>query len=1117
MKISFFIIFKQWILELSMASPKFLDILPFAEYILQNPSEHAVEIWFSEPREISAVKIRSNGNLSLSKEYIKEVDYWRATWPANRPDPNVIRGSGRSGWISQDDWFRGVWQRADFEVEIENHESRILFNDLSINELPSEKYSTRIRRTLKLKIIFTNIVDLDKDIDAMNIFTLSSLSHHQLTIIISPNNPDFASNIDVRMFNGFFSDGTISKQVRTNSIFDIFGRIPSHSEDFDRTLLMIYNSAHTPLFSVALEDIKKDGFVAVLDYGIIIIDASTLISKDLEYDTFTSKLKGQTVLQRVREIPERCLESALLEFREKRIFYAPIGLEGVRAKGAITPEGFFSVASQFIRKVQGPDSNKLYWNSDYNQIQFFWSVDSDFNFSQGIPLWMKKPIIRGYRDNFPVFETKWAPHPYLEIQQSVFATIPEINDGSVMPKADSIPIGMFRYKVLNRDVQTHRIFLSIKIGSLASLFPDSVILDSIFDEVRSESLEHHSDCFEISWKRREKVKNIQNEYKMVVKGKELKIDKTEGNLFILSFVVDSHSEYSLNFAIPFLYISDSACFYMLDFETEREKILKYWNRRVSNSSQVDVPDKELTMFYAKHLWHILMTNDREIGAENVIGRVGTMGYGCYANEVCMIAMDLDRRGRFEDARRILETFIKYQSTAGLDGDYEDIEGVYFGAGGYEMGKGYNQNHGFVLWAIADHILLSNDFAWFQSMIPSVLKACAWIESEIAQYTEKISGIEKRGWKMAENYDFLGKGLMPPGGVEDITDYWFWLSTNAYTYYGLFHIALLLDLMKHPQAPNIKMLALALRTSIIKSFTLARARNPVVKLRNGEYVPHTPCHVHRRGRGFGWIQEVLEGAIHLIRTGLISPESKEGRWIVEDLEDNCYLSSEFGYPLIGEEFDQYWYRRGGFSMQPFLLCNHYVYLLMGEKKPFLRAMFNAFAVDYREDTKLFTEHPLPTMLDWFGHSFKTSDEAQCTTTLRSMFAMEICSSYEYENQKSESLFSFRVADTLLLLSGIPDYWYRAEKGFSCKKLPTFFGFIDSIEYTQGILKILIDVREYTLEIRLNNLILVLPSKGFSIRSIESTAKNYKIINNRIHFRLIDQTGSNPIFISVMLSE
>ncbi len=90
-----------------------------------------------------------------------------------------------------------------------------------------------------------------------------------------------------------------------------------------------------------------------------------------------------------------------------------------------------------------------------------------------------------------------------------------------------------------------------------------------------------------------------------------------------------------------------------------------------------VPNDELTHFYRTQLIHILLTNDRESGVHNdcIIGRVGSMGYGCYCNEVCMLTMELDRRGMFDEARRILQTFITYQGTVGLNGEYEDIDGI----------------------------------------------------------------------------------------------------------------------------------------------------------------------------------------------------------------------------------------------------------------------------------------------------------------------------------------------------------------------------------------------------------------------------------------------------------
>ncbi len=46
-------------------------------------------------------------------------------------------------------------------------------------------------------------------------------------------------------------------------------------------------------------------------------------------------------------------------------------------------------------------------------------------------------------------------------------------------------------------------------------------------------------------------------------------------------------------------------------------------------------------------------------------------------------------------------------------------------------------------------------------------------------------------------------------------------------------------------------------------------------------------------------EVLEGAIHLLRCEILHPLLLEATWIISDLEDNLYLSEEYGYQILGQ--------------------------------------------------------------------------------------------------------------------------------------------------------------------------------------------------------------------------
>jgi hypothetical protein len=211
-----------------------------------------------------------------------------------------------------------------------------------------------------------------------------------------------------------------------------------------------------------------------------------------------------------------------------------------------------------------------------------------------------------------------------------------------------------------------------------------------------------------------------------------------------------------------------------------------------------------------------------------------------------------------------------------------------------------------------------------------VKGCDWINQQ-RQQTLNLPPDSQRG---------IEHGLLPPGSLEDIGDWWCWLSTNVYSYWGMENSASALNDIHHPAAPRILDEAEAYRRDILTSFRKAMVRSPLVELRDGTWIPHIPPRVHRRGRAFSWITEALEGAIHLVRCGLLRPFDPESEWIVKDFEDNIYLSEEFGYSI--QDMDRNWFDLGGFSMQPNLLCGPIPYLQRDEIKHFLRAYFNGFA-------------------------------------------------------------------------------------------------------------------------------------------------------------------------------
>ncbi len=273
-------------------------------------------------------------------------------------------------------------------------------------------------------------------------------------------------------------------------------------------------------------------------------------------------------------------------------------------------------------------------------------------------------------------------------------------------------------------------------------------------------------------------------------------------------------------------------------------------------------------------------------------------------------------------------------------------------------------------------------------------------------------VEGQGGQRTIDYGFL-----PTGSLEDVTDYWTWLSTNAYAYMGFRAAAEVLAEIDHPEAGRLAAGAEAYGGDLRQGFFEACARSPVVKLRDGTWVPHFPPRQQRRGRDFGWLREVLEGAAHLVYCGIIASDEPAAQWIIDDYEDNLFLSDAYGYPA--PDFERQWFSWGGFSMQPNLLIWPLLYLARDEPKHYLRSYFNPFASAFYPDTRMLTEHALPTLGDWTGDHFKSSDEALSTWWLRLMFLAER-------------------GNELYVGQAIPREWFEDGRTMRVKRAMTHFG-------------------------------------------------------------------------------
>jgi hypothetical protein len=890
------------------------------------------------------------------------LEYWGSRWPEQRLPKDREPGGGDVGWMELGNWYKDGWRAADTDAQIEGHAIVFTFRPVNAKEFPQLK-------DYAARFRYTLKLRVAVDGPAAPPSAISALTDSTLqerTFQLAWEKPAQA-RVDA-VFNG--------RVVRAESIRPLGGRylvetaVNPDPNTFDRTLVTI--SRDRDVFTFAMDDLKG-GPLLLPHLGVVVLPGGD--QRDYAAVATETKSRGQkTLYDRVAELPEQTWRKAWdgMPPKKSRISF-PLGLDGGRQRFRLRADGSvdFRANDSYLAARPGKDTPRLALEKPDMALRFGLSYE---------------PSHRNLEEeSLPVCETTW-DQPGVRIDQTAFVTPLEGTQAvGPVPPADSTVVFMARFTFTNTTSEPRTVTLPLKLeaGELRPVVrvdPDGVV-----------------------W-------NGDNFRGLIVSGTPGEWASDPGRIVVT--LIPGQAK-TMVLKIPYLVLTEPAeraALKRLDFDTERTAVAGYWRRRMDESSVLVTPEPMLNEFYRSHAMHLLVNCEREPGSDRRFARVGSFVYGVYGNESCMMVVDLDRRGYHREARECLDAWLHYQGTVELPGSFASRDGVLYGAGGYEAG-GYNQHHGWILWMMAEHYRFTRDEPWLRGAAPGIVKACDWIIRETARTKDRPE---------------LERGLLPAGSLEDIGDWWTWLSTSCYTWRGLDSAAWALEQVHHPDAGRIRRAADDYHRALIANFTRAMERSPVVRLRDGTAVPQIPSQVHRRGRSFGWICQTLEGPMHLLITGAIAPRSELATWILNDYEDNLYLSNQYGYVL--DDFERNWFGRGGMSMQACLLLDVEPYLHRDDVKQALRALFNAEAVSHFPDVRMNTEHALPEMGDWKGDIFKSSDEANVAGWLRYLFVRE-------------------EDDTLLIGQAVPRGWLAQGQRCGIERAATYFGPM-SVIYSGG---------------------------------------------------------------------
>ena len=973
-----------------------VNVVPFGELEKWDADAKYYGVIWEDARDIFRVEVRFAGSGPVPLPDTIRLEYWQSSWPGNRIPRDEPSGAGGSGWLNVGDWFQGKWLTADTNLKIDGATYTFTFNPVNAKEFPDLKdFPAHYRSTLKLRVIAE--LPLPK-ISAFEAYTDSIWEKLEFEVEWGRTAQKQRQVWDGRLeiFNGLIEQvQPISNTSRVKIDTDqyswtsgvrkradgIRARIlyakKKAYHSFDETIVTVRAACET--FSFAASDLIESGYMFLPDFGVIVRKAGDNTTYE-SAEQLWKKNTDKNIYLRVSQVPEQTLPRAWQDIPAKEPFYIPLGFDGGRQYFGVNPDGSVFCQSNWLTRIPGRDTKRCLYEGG--------SINYRFGLSDATLI--DRHIIDGC---LPMTVTQWEREGVHYRQTAFVVPFDGVPGPDERILADDTLVLMSRFEIWPSDNtgREAKIDIDVVTRKAEKLTVDKGLIFAEGTEPQRLRMLVTSD-------------NSPDSYSL--KAQDEKVTYR-------ARLTSDAPKCTLDIAIPFITLTDGTEWEKLralKFDKAFESVNEYWRKRVQEGAQIFTPEPMVNDFYKAHVSHLLLNTDREVGtSDRYVARVGTFSYGAYSNESCMMVSDLDRRGYHKRAEQALETWLHYQGTVGLPGDFSTTEGQFYGAAGYEAG-GYNQHHGFVLWCLGEHYWYTRDDDWLKRAAPNIIKGCEWI---IRERQRTIAEAQRSPIRKIES------GLLPPGFLEDIRDWRSWLSTNVYSWWGMQNAAAALEAAGLPEGKRLLNEAAAYRQDILNAFTEAMQRSPVVRLRDGTWIPHIPPEAHRRGRTFGWITETLEGPIHLIRTGLIEPWDRMSTWIVKDFEDNLYISEQYGYNITGDEFEKYWFSRGGISMQANLLCNPIPYLLRDEPEHFLRACFNAFAVSYFPDTRMMTEHALPNIGDHRGDHYKSSDEANSTYWLRMMFIQER-------------------GNDLWLGAAVPRYWLADGKQCGIESSRTYFG-------------------------------------------------------------------------------
>ncbi|MGI9072466.1 MAG: hypothetical protein ACR2JB_14390 [Bryobacteraceae bacterium] len=984
----------------------YLDLAPFAQLTSWSGSQphrfadlgsarkaENIGLEWDEERDVREIRIRFQGK--AQKDAV--VEYWFKNWPWDPPKMPSIEDP-------MDDPWQGGWLKAATTESCESSECRYVFAPLTTNENPRAERlpGVRYRRTLKVKVSWTSGATA---VSRLQAFSDSEEDPIQLQIRIVGGRGMLSAG-SFFVYNGYLRSAKPSAQ---GADLDVIAAKPTLPGSEDLTVVTVRVTARpgeteqNRTFSFCTRDLAQ-GPIEMPEFGVRITDRDSARGRGLS---------KQKIRERIPREPEQSYDRARQEIppldpwdREGGgQLYLPLASDASWQKFAFEIGGNVYISKK-ATKAKGHELERLQWSGD----RLTWKIGTGAK-----PYYREdhKCSIRKLNGYIPVGVQEWESEG-LGYTEEAFATILR---GPLSPDDPA------------RSEQTSAV-LMLKL-SAKNPAANSQTAHVWISNDPNESLSLAGDLISSGGKLRAQLENP--------KGAAMETGpdpQTHG--IHVKFEVRAGSTESIVIKLPFvsdLPADQAGDLRHLEYESERNRAVRYWEGIVGPSQRVSVPEPKFLDLARSVVAQIHISAAKDPGTGLYILPAASYVYDAFENEAAYQILLLDTLGQEKTAASYVETLLRLQGSKNYPGLQTDpTQAIFHGekvseAYDYTM-SGYGLDHGTVLWALAQHYLYTRDRAWLEHAWPHFEKAIDWIVEQ--RKATKLTDVH--GEKVREY------GLLPAGQLEDNSDWAHWFVINAYAWAGMARMADALADVGNPEAARVRKEADDYLRDLRDDLRRAIESAPVVRMQDGTYEPYVPVIPTRRFRIFGPVRrdyyqrygkpdanpllrlgadrDTLCGPVLLLFLGVFDVNEPVAKWILNDWEDNETLSSGMGMNVHGMTDDRYWFSQGGMVFQANLVNPIPVYLRRHEVSAAIRTLYNDFVSCFYPDVNVFTEE-----YHQWGHGsgpfYKTPDEARFVHRMRDMLVLED-------------------GDNLWLAAGAPRRWVIAKDGIRVDRVQTFFG-------------------------------------------------------------------------------